>query len=320
LGQLWTDLLQEHADVSGPSGITAWLASINAAIAAAQAIDAARTNSTANPFRVIEQSLTDINATTTDIKENKLANLSTTIASFNGLWYGNASAAFGRLLERAVYVNGSIMELSPDVGGKITMMNDSLGQINSLYSGNNSLSQLPDTINSLANNLTLPNTDAILTPLQTADQQLNNSAAELAHLITSLTNLTQALQQLQIPVSSIGGNVTAFDMTDDAANWAALKTSLQADGAVVKVVADIFAAADLGGFVTATAGDIMITMNGASGDMSSQVTSIADVQRSIAGFNLQDFQTALDGADQAYASFGGNPSSVSTVNDINRRR
>jgi hypothetical protein len=320
LGQLWTDLLQKHADVSGPNGITAWLASINTAIAAAQAIDAARTNSTANPFRVIEQGLTDINATITDIKDNKLANLSTTIASFNGLWYGNASAAFGRLLDRAVFVNSSIMELSPDIGGKITMMNDSLGQINSLYSGNNSLSQMPGTINSLAHNLTLPNTDAILTLLQTADQQLNNSATELAHLITSLTNLTQALQQLQIPVTSIGGNVTAFDAHDDAANWAALKTSLQADGAVVKVVADVFAAADLGGFVTATAGSIMITMNSATGDMSSQVTSIADVQRSIAGFNLQDFQTALDGADQAHASFGGNPSSVSTVDYINCRR
>jgi uncharacterized protein YoxC len=311
LAQLWVDLQQSHTAVSGPTGVTAWLASIASATAAAQAIDAARTNNAANPFKVIEQHSTHVSAATTDIKDNKLANLSSTIASFNGMWYNNASAAFDRLLDRATFVNSSIMELNAEIGGKITMMEDSLDKINSLYSGDNNLNQMPGTINSLADNLTLPDTSPLLNSLQTADQQLGNSAAELAQLIASLNDLTQALQQLQQPVTNIGSNISAYDATDDATNWATLKTSLQTAGAVVTAAANVFAAVDLGTFVTSTAGSIKGTMNSASGDISSQVTSIGEVQQSIADFSLQDFQTALDDADQAYSAFGGNPSSVS---------
>jgi hypothetical protein len=309
---VFTNLQATHNTVAGTSGIAAWLSNIANAKAAAQAIDAARSSSSANPFKVIQKHLTDVASATTDIKTNKLTNLSSTIGRFNGMWNQNASAAFDRLLDRALFVNSSIMVLSDDIGSKITMMNDSLVQINDLYTGDSNLNEMPATIDSLANNLTLSDTSALTTKLQGADQQLDSSAADLAYLIASLDNLTSALQSLQPAVASIGSSISDFDANDDATNWSALKADLQGpNGVQVAVAAGIFSAADLGPFATSTASSIKGTMSSASGDMSSQVSAIGAVQQSIADFSLQDFQTALDGADSAYSSFGGNPSSVS---------
>eukprot|EP00882_Tetradesmus_deserticola_P016244 GHRQ01017336.1.p2 GENE.GHRQ01017336.1~~GHRQ01017336.1.p2 ORF type:complete len:207 (-),score=97.93 GHRQ01017336.1:49-669(-) len=202
------------------------------------------------------------------------------------------------------------MELDADVSGKIALMSNSLVQINSLYSGHNDLTNLPADISSLASNLPLPDTSPLTSQLQTADQQLSDAAGDLAQLTAALSNLTDALQRLQPAVDSIGAAVAAFDATDDAANWSALKATLQANGTEVAIAAAVFAAADLGPFVSGTAGSIKQTMDAASGDMSAQVAAIGDVQQSMADFSLVDFATALDGADSAYSSFGGSPASV----------
>jgi hypothetical protein len=307
---LWTDLQQTHAAVVNASGITAWLANIANAKASAVAINATRTSDTTNPFQVIQLRLADVSASTTDIKTNKLTNLSSTIDRFNGMWYNNASLVFDSLLGKAVFVNSSIMELDSDVAGKITTMNTSLVQINSLYSGDKDLNAMPEDISRLADNLTLPDTTQLTARLQSADQNLADSGADLAHLIAALDNLTSALQSLQPAVASIDGSVSDFDADDTT--WPALQADLAgANGLQVSVTAAIFNQADLGAFASSTAGSIKQTMDGASGDMSSQVTSIGEVQQSISNFNMGEFTSALDNAASAYDTFGGNPSTVS---------
>lgn len=311
LGSKWVVLQETHDTVSNASGLTAWLANIAAAKVAAQAIDAARTTSTLNPFTVIQQRVTDVSVATADIKDHKLTNLSSTISRFNGLWYNNASTAVDRLLGRAVFVNSSIMELSSDVGGKIATMNDSLVQINSLFTGDHGLNTVPDEIDALGANLTLPDTTPLTNQLQNANQQLMGAAPELAQLIAALDNLTLALQDLQPAVVSINNSIETFKTDDNS--WSALQTDLSpaGNGIKVTVAAAIFDQVELGAFVTSIAGSIRGTMDGASGDMSAQVNAIGDVQQSISSFSMSDFTQALDGADNAYSSFGGSPASVS---------
>lgn len=304
-------MLQEwQAAVSNSSGVDAWLSSIAAAKASAAGVDAARNNATGNPFTVIQARLAAVTAAVADIKGQKLSNLSDRISRFNGMWHNNASLAFDDLLAKAQFVNGSILLLPSDVNDQVNMLADSLNDVNALYQGNDSLTDMPGNINKLGDNLTMPDTSNLVTQLQDSEQKLNTAGPDLAQLIQTLDNLTQALIELKPVVQSIGAAMAAFDA--DNSTWPALQADLQANGTVIATAVTLFAAADLGSFIRTTAGQIKGNMDGSSTDMNAQLQSVTDVQKSIADFDMQTFTDALASAETAYNSFGGDPSTVSS--------
>lgn len=273
-----------------------------------------------NPFSIILSRWDALNTSAAGIVGGQLANLSATLATFNGLWHNNASLAFESALERMLYANASVFLLPPEVLSMAAVVNASIVQLNSMYEGNVSLLQLPGAMSDMgASLLAAPSgngTATLLDELRGPEELLSNMGPSLAATLGGLDNLTSILTAVFKPAADAIGN--AMPAFEGSANWPSFAAVLGLADAAVHATATVAAAAGgAGGFASSSAGGVLanaaaLVNNIASSSraLDEQASSIKDVRATLASFDLSGLVAVLADADQVYQGFGSTPGQV----------
>lgn len=212
------------------------------------------------------------------------------------------------LLERAAHVNHTVLELPHDVESKIRLVKASVGDFEKLYSGSDSLLNLPQRIQEAGARLAMPDASRLVADLQQAEAQLND-ARGLPELINKLATLARALDKtLRDARSNIQASLDAF-AADDSMRMD-LADTLTFEGPVVLGAASLFESANLGGFkeyVSAVQAKLAAAVEPAR----KEAEAIPGVLKQISEFDaIGSFMQPLQQAEAVYKQFNGNPSEV----------
>jgi hypothetical protein len=215
------------------------------------------------------------------------------------------------LLIRAEHVNHSVLELPRDVEDKLLLVNSSVADFMKLYSGEDSLLNLPQQIQEAGAKLAMPDSSKFIAELKAAEAQLND-ATGLPELITKLTTLARALDKtLRDAKSNIQPSLDAF-AADDSVRMD-LADTLTFEAPVVAGAASLFESANLGGFKEYVKA-VLTRLDAAVEPARRQADAIPGVLKQIADFDvINRFMAPLQQAEAVYKQFNGNPAEVRVV-------
>jgi hypothetical protein len=212
------------------------------------------------------------------------------------------------LLIRAEHVNHTVLELPRDVEQKLLLVNSSVADFMRLYSGDDSLLNLPKRIQDAGGKLAMPDSSRFTAELKAAEAQLNDANA-LPELIAKLATLARALDKtLRDAKSNIQPNLDAF-AADESVRMD-LADTLTFEAPVVAGAASLFESANLGGFKDYVKA-VLTRLDAAIEPAKRQADAIPGVLKQIADFDvINRFMAPLQQAEAVYKQFNGNPAEV----------